>query len=75
MHVQCMYEICMLLHAIYVCDMYTDGCMLASIYVWDIYVCDMYIDGCILASIYVWDIYVDACYICMWYVYRWMYVS
>ena len=30
MHVPCIYEICMMMHAIYVCDMYIDGCMLAS---------------------------------------------
>ena len=26
-------------------------------------------------SMYVWDMYVDACYVCMGYVYRWMYVG
>ena len=33
---QCMYEICILMHDIYVCDIYKDGWH--AMYVWDIYV-------------------------------------
>ena len=55
-----MYEICILMHAIYVCDIYIDGCH--AMYVWD-----MYVDACYICMrcIYRWM----ACNLYMRYIY------
>ena len=63
-----MYEICMLMHAIYVWDIYVNECTMPCyicmryIYRWmPLNVCIRYIyyECMLMPAIYVWDIYID----------------